>query len=66
MFLSLGLANDIVDAIVDEQGYDTPRTLSCLDKKGVKQLMNSIHKPGKMKGGTGILELMSPFGCKNL
>ncbi len=37
MFLSLGLAHDIVDAIVDEQGYNTPHALSRLDKKGIKQ-----------------------------
>ncbi len=52
MFISLGLADDIVDAIVDEQGYNTPHALSCLDKKGAKQLVNMICKPGRMKGGT--------------
>ncbi len=38
MFVSLGLADDIVNAIVDEQGYDTPHALSCLDKKGMNSL----------------------------
>ncbi len=52
MFVSLGLADDIIDATVDEQGYDTPHAFSCLDKKGIKQLMNTICKPGGMKGGT--------------
>ncbi len=52
MFVSLGLADDIVDAIVDEQGYNTPHALSCLDKKGTEQLVNVIYKPGGMKGGT--------------
>ncbi len=42
MFMSLVLANDIVDAIVDEQGCNTPHALSHLDKKGVKQLVNAI------------------------
>ncbi len=52
MFVSLGLADDIVDAIVDEQGYYTPHALSCLDKKSVEQLVNAINKPGGLKGGT--------------
>ncbi len=42
MIVSLGLTNDIVDAIVDEQGYNTPHALICLDKKGIKQLVNAI------------------------
>ncbi len=28
------------------------RVISCLDKKGIKQLVNAIHKPGGMKGRT--------------
>ncbi len=62
IFLSLGLDNDIVDAIVDEQSYNTPHALSHLDKKGVKQLVTAICKPGKTKGGTcnpGINVLLS-------
>ncbi len=51
MFISLGLANEIVDAFVDEQGYNTPHALSHLDKKSVEQLMNAIRIPGRMKGG---------------
>ncbi len=51
MFISLGLANDIVDAIVDEQVYNTPNAFSCLDKKGIKQLVNVIRKADRMKGG---------------
>ncbi len=57
MFISLDLANDIVDAIMEEQGYNTPHALSCLDKKGIEQLVTAICKPGGMKGGiwnTGI------------
>ncbi len=50
MFISLGLANDIVDAIVDERGYNTPYVLSSLDKKCIEQLVNAICKPGGMKG----------------
>ncbi len=52
MFLSLGLSNKIVDAIVDEQGYNTPHALNRLDKKGVEQLVSAIPKPGGMKDGT--------------
>ncbi len=52
MSISLGLADDIVDAIIDEQGYNTPHALSRLDKKDVEQLLNAILKPGRMKGGT--------------
>ncbi len=52
MFLSLGLSNEIVDAIMDEQGYNTPHALNHIDKKGVKQLVSAIRKPGGMKDGT--------------
>ncbi len=52
MFLSLGLSDEIVDVIVDEQGYNTPHAHNCLDKKGVEQLVSAIHKPGGMKDGT--------------
>ncbi len=52
MFLSFGLADNIVNAIVDKQGYNTPHALSRLDKKGVEQLVTAICKPGRMKGGT--------------
>ena len=52
MFLSLGLSDEIVDAIVDEQGYNTPHALNRLDKKGVEQLVSAIRKPGGMKDGT--------------
>ncbi len=52
MFLSLGLSNKIVDAIVDEQGYNTPHALNHLDKKEVEQLVSAIRKPGGMKDGT--------------
>ncbi len=38
MFVSLGVDNKIIDAIVDEQGYNTPHALSCLDKKGLSSL----------------------------
>ncbi len=55
MFISLGIDDVIVDAIVNEQGYNTPQALSCLDKKGLEQLVNAIWKPGRMKGGTQIL-----------
>ncbi len=52
IFLSLGLSDKIVDAIVDEQGYNTPHALNRLDKKGVEQLVSVIRKPGGMKDGT--------------
>ena len=52
MFISLGLSDEIVDAIVDEQGYNTAQALSRLDKKGVEQLVAAIRKPGGMKDGT--------------
>ncbi len=52
MFLSLGLSDKIVNAIVDEQGYNTPHALNRLDKKGVEQLVSAIRKPAGMKGGT--------------
>ncbi len=61
MFPSLGLADDIVDAIVDEQDYNTPHALSRLDKKGIRQLMNAICKPGRMKGGTRNLRINAPL-----
>ncbi len=60
MFISLGLADDIVDAIVDEQGYDTPHALSHLDERGVEQLVTAIRKPEE----PGNLESMFPFGRK--
>ncbi len=52
MFISLGLNDNIVDAIVDEQGYNTSHTLSCLGKKGVEQLVSSICKPAGMEDET--------------
>ncbi len=52
MFLSLGLSDEIVDAIVDEQGYNTSHALNRLDKKGVEQLTSAICQPGGMKDGT--------------
>ncbi len=52
MFISLGLSNEIVNAIIDEQGYNTPHAQNCLDKKGFKQLVLAICKPGGMKDGT--------------
>ncbi len=51
MFTHLGLSDEIVDAIVDEQGYNNPYALSRLDKKGVEQLVTAIRKPGGMKEG---------------
>ncbi len=35
MFLSLDLSDKIVNAVVDEQGYNTPHALNRLDKKGL-------------------------------
>ncbi len=52
MFISVGLNDNIIDTIVDEQGYNTPHALSCLDKKSVDQLVSAIHKSGGMKDGT--------------
>ncbi len=49
MFISLGLSNDIVDAVMDKQGYNTPHALSCLDKKGVEMAICNL---GWMKSGT--------------
>ncbi len=39
IFISLGLANNIVDAIVDKQDYHTLQALSCLDKEGIEMLV---------------------------
>ncbi len=61
MFLSLGLSNQIVNAIVDEQCYNTPQALNCLDKKGVKQFVLVIGKPGGMKDGTCNLGINVPL-----
>ncbi len=61
MFLSLGLSDEIVDAIVDEQGYNTPHALNRVDKKGVKQLISAICKPGGMKDGTRNLGINVPL-----
>ncbi len=66
MFISLGLADDIVDAIVDKQGYNTPYALSCLDKKGVKQLVTAMFKPGRMKGGTQKLRINVPLWLQEI
>ncbi len=52
MLISLGLADDIVDTIMDKQGYNTPHALSCLDKKGVEMLASAICKPDEIKSGT--------------
>ncbi len=52
MFLALGLKNEIVDAIIDEQVYNTSHALSCLDWKCVEQLVSAICKPCGMKDGT--------------
>ena len=49
MFISLGLANKIVNAIVDAQGFDNPQALSILDEEGVEQLVSAIYKPRGMK-----------------
>ncbi len=43
VFISLGLANKIIDAIVNEQGYSTPLKFSCLGKKVIKMLVSAIH-----------------------
>ncbi len=61
MFLSLGLSKEIVDAIVDEQGFNTPQALNRLDEKGVKQLVSAICKPGGMKDGTCNLGINVPL-----
>ncbi len=61
MFLSLGLSDEIVNAIVDEQGYNTPDALNRLHKKGVKQLVSTIRKPGGMKDGTCNLGINLPL-----
>ncbi len=47
MFLTMCIANNIIDAIMDEQGYYNPQALSHLDKKWVKQLVSAIHMPGR-------------------
>ncbi len=39
MLVSVGLANDIVNAIVDKQGYNTPHALSHLHKKDIEMLV---------------------------
>ncbi len=49
---SFGLSNKIVDAIVDEQAYNTAHAINRLDKKGVEQLISTICKPGGMKDRT--------------
>ncbi len=51
-FISLGLVNDIVDAIMNKQGYNTPHALSCLEKKGIEMLVSAVHKPGGIKSRT--------------
>ncbi len=61
MFLSLGLSDEIVDAIMDEQGYNTPHALNCFDKKGEEQLISVILKPGGMKDGTHNLGINVPL-----
>ncbi len=66
MFVSLGLADDIINAIVDKQGYNTPHALSRLDKKGIEQLMNVIRKPGGMKDGTRNLRISVPLWSQEL
>ncbi len=52
MFLSLGLATKIVNAIVNKQGYNDPQVHSHLDKKGVENLVSSNHKSSGMKNVT--------------
>ncbi len=54
MFISLGLADDIVDTIMDKQGYNTPHALSCLDKMGVEMLVSAICKPGEIMSSNSI------------
>ncbi len=66
IFLSLGLSDKIVNAIVDEQGYNTPHTLNGLDKKGVKQLVSAIRKPGGMKDSTRNPGINVPLGSQEI
>ncbi len=49
MFISLGIANDIVDANVDKQGYNTAHALSCFDNKGIEMLVTVTCKPHGIK-----------------
>ncbi len=46
MFISLGLANDMINANIDEQGYNTPHALSCLNKEGIEMMVSTICMPG--------------------
>ncbi len=66
MIVSLGLADDIVDAIVDEQGYNTPHAFSRLDKKGIEQLVSAIRKPCGMKRGTWNPKINVPLWSQEL
>ncbi len=50
IFISLGIDNAITDAIVDEQGYNNLRDLSCLEKNDIEQLVSAIWKPRRIKG----------------
>ncbi len=56
-----GIEQQIVDTIIDEQGYNSPHALSHLDQKGIMQLVSAIHKPGGMKEGTHKLDTIFPL-----
>ncbi len=65
MFISLGVASEIVDIIVDEQGYIKYQALSHLDRKGGDELVSAISKPSRMKGGTRNPKINVPFACRS-
>lgn len=46
MFICLKVPTNIFIAIIDEQNYYDPFTLSCLKQKYVKQLVAIICRPG--------------------
>ncbi len=67
-FLFLGLANNTFNAIPNEQGYNTIRSqvLSCLDWKGIDQLLSTICNPGGMKDGSWNPKVNVPFCLQEL
>ncbi len=61
MFISLGLNDKIVNATVDEQGYNISQPLSCLDQTCIEELVSANCKTGGMKDGTSNLGINFPF-----
>ncbi len=65
-FISLGMADKIVNVIVDKQDYYTPHTCARPDKKGVELLVHAICKPRGIMSGTQYPGINVPLWSKEI